>query len=272
VQIRLIEGIKRRLARHIDLITKYKDPNTIFIYQMGKVGSTSLEQALPNAVHIHAFYSKNHTCPVRQKGLAKFGLKHFIYRAEQEIVSLLLRRAFKKRSFTKIITLVRDPQARNISMFFHDLDAYIFSAHTNCLNTRRVPLPTRCQNSAMLADIYNQEFDHDYALRWFDSEFLPMTGINVYDSCFDKDKGFAYLTSSKVEVMCIRTDKLKYCMSEVSLFVDQEIVLDRLNQANEKWYGEIYQGFITSYELPEERKHKINSSQFFQHFFDSSAK
>ncbi len=270
--IRLIKGVKRRFTRHKDLLDKYKASETIFIYQMGKVGSTSLEHSLPSAVHIHAFYSKNHTCPVRLKGLAKFGLKHFFYRAEQELLGWLLRRTFKKRRHTKIITLVREPQARNMSMFFHDIDAYLFAAHTNCLDSRKLPLPTRCQHSSVLVDIYNQEFDHDYVLHWFDNEFLPMTGINVYDNSFDKEQGFSHLKCDSVEVICIRTDKLKYCMAEVSKFVGQEVILDNVNQANEKWYGDIYQNFISSYKLPEAQKEKINRSQFFRHFFDSHAK
>jgi len=239
---------------------------------MGKVGSTSLEHSLPNAVHLHAFYSKNHTCPIRLKGLAKFGLKHFFYRMEQELVNLLLRKAFKQRSHTKIITLVRNPQARNISMFFHDLDAYLFAAHTNCLNTRKLPLPTRCQNSEILFDIFNQEFDHDYPLTWFDREFLPMTGINIYDHEFDKENGFTYAQSNSVEVICICTDKLKSSVKQIAEFVGKEIVLTNVNQANEKWYGDIYQDFIQSYELPAAQQEEINNSQYYQHFFSGYLK
>jgi len=265
-----MHGIKRRIARHLQLIAKYKASETIFIYQMGKVGSTTLEHALPNAIHIHAFYSRNHTCPVRLKGLLKFGIVHFFYQMEQEIVDYLLRRAFKQRKNTKIVTMVRDLSARNVSMFFHDLDAYLYAAHTNCLNTRSMPLPTRNQNKDLLVDVFNQEFNHEYGLTWFDREFLPMTGIDVYNSDFNKDQGFAHFKNGNTEAICIRTDKLKLCINDISDFVGQKITLTNANQANEKWYGELYQSFMKSYIMPEELALCFEKSKFCQHFFNSN--
>jgi len=269
---KVLKGIKRRISRHIQLINKYKASETIFIYQMGKVGSTTLEHSLPNAVHLHAFYNKNHTCPVRLRGLAKFGFLHFVYRLEQGIVSYFLRSAFKQRKKTKIITLVREVKARNISMFFHDLDAYLFAAHTNCLNTREVPLPTRCQSSEMLTDVFNHEFDHQYALKWFDEEFLPMTGINIYQCDFDINKGIGFAKNDTVEVACIRTDKLTNNLAALSDFIGQNIQLANANQADDKWYRDIYKDFVANYSIPLELQNKIENSRFNRHFFDETNK
>jgi hypothetical protein len=265
---KIINSLKKRVKFYKEILLQYSDEKTIFIYQMGKVGSTSLELALPNAVHVHAFYSKNHTCPVRLKGLAKFGFKHFIYRVEQELLALLLRRAFKSRTHTKIITLVRDPQARNISMFFHDLDAYLFAAHTNCLNTREAPLPTRCQNADVLVDIFNQEFDHQYALNWFDEEFIPMTGIDVYCQAFNKEDGFTFLENDKTSVLCIRTDKLSTCTEQIKQFTGENIELQYENKAEGKWYESIYRHFKSAYEYEPDLLAKQKTSKFYKHFFD----
>ena len=266
--MKLLQGIKRRLTRHKTLLALYADKNTIFIYQMGKVGSTTLEQCVPNAVHIHAFHSKNHTCPVRLKGLAKFGLKHFFYRLEQELLNYLLRRTFKRRKHTKIITLVRDPIARNISMFFHDLDAYLFAAHTNCLNTRKRPLPTREQSMATLKEVFEQEFDHCYSLTWFDKEFLPMTGINIYQQPFDIENGVGYSQNNNIELLCLRSDKLRDNLHELQRFVGAEVILSSTNQAKDKWYGDIYQKFKLDYTPSAKLQNEIEKSQFYKKFFD----
>lgn len=265
---RTIKGLKRRINRYRNLLDKYKSPETIFVYQMGKVGSTSLELSIKSAVHIHAFYSRNYTCPIRLKGLAKFGVKHFFYRMEQELVNYLLRKAFKQRSHTKIITLVRDPQARDISMFFHDLDAYVFAAHTNCLNTRKMPLPTRNQNADILIDIFNHEFDHEYSLNWFDNEFLPMTGIDIYSYSFNKEAGFSLVENDKTSVLCIRTDKLSKCTEQLEQFTGDDIELNWENKAQDKWYESIYHQFKSIYKTTDGLLIKQKSSKFYKHFFD----
>jgi hypothetical protein len=265
----IIKLLKRKVLSYQKLVAKYKAPETFFIYQMGKVGSTTLEHSLPNAIHIHAFYSKNHTCAIRMHGLAKFGLRYFYHRAEQELTQFLLRRAFKQRENTKIITLVRDPLARNISMYFHDLDAYLFAAHTNCLNTRARALATRCQQTDILKEVFEQEFDHQYPLRWFDQELLAMTGINVYDHAFDKESGFTQISNqgSNIELMVVRTDQLTKSVDALSDFIQQPIELLTSNQAEDKWYGELYQSFKNSYIVPENLKTELDNSQLYRHFF-----
>lgn len=265
--MKIVNALKRRLIRHKQLLDSYADEKNIFIYQMGKVGSTTLENSIKNAIHIHAFYNKNYTCPVRLKGLAKFGLKHVIYRAEQEILAFLLREIFKRRKRTKIITLVRNPMARNISMFFHDIDAYLFLAHTNCLNTRKMALATRNQNLDLLSDVFNQDFEHQYPLEWFDKEFKPMTGIDIYATDFDQAQGYSIINKNNIEVMCLRTDKIKDCVGELGDFVGCDIELSLDNQADSKWYADIYREFKDNYKLPIKMQNKIKNSQFYTHFF-----
>lgn len=263
----LIAAIKRRLSRHRKLLAQYADKETIFVYQMGKVGSTSIEHAIENAIHVHAFYNRNHTCPPRLMGLAKFGVRHFLLRAEQEFLAYLLRIVFKRRKHTKIVTLVREPIARNISMFFHDLDAYLFSAYTNCMHTRKAPLATRCQNSSLLIDVFNSEFDHDYALNWFDNEFAIMTGLNIYDYDFNRDLGYCLIKESSVEVFCLRTDKIGECIDSLSEFCGSKVKLSSVNRADDKWYKEVYKQFSREYSYSSDELDKIYNSQFFQHFF-----
>jgi hypothetical protein len=265
--IKIMHAIKRRLARHQQLLNQYKDPDTIFIYQMGKVGSTSLTLGINNTLHVHAFYLKNHTCPARLQGLAKFGLLHIVYRAEQEVMAYLVRRAFRQRKHSKIITLVREPVARNMSMFFHDLDAYLFAAHTNCMNTRDKALPTRFQDMDLLNKVFEQEFDHYYPLNWFDNEFARMTGLNIYDYDFNRDLGYCLIKKPSVEVFCLRTDKIAERMDDLSEFCGSKVNLTAVNRADDKWYHEVYKQFSREYSYSTDELDKIYNSQFFQHFF-----
>ena len=263
----LRKKILRKLVHYKKLLASYSDENTIFIYQMGKVGSTTLENSLPNAVHIHAFYSKNHTCRIRQYGLAKFGFKHFLYRVEQELLNFLLRWVFKGRKHTKIITLVRDPFVRNMAMFFHDLDAYLYAAHTNCMNTRAKPIPTRSQKPSVLFDIFTEEFDHEYAINWFDKEFFPMTGINIFQYAFDKQKGVTRIQDKNIDILCLSCEKMLDNEQAISDFTGCKVEIESANKAEDKWYGDLYKQFKVDYVLPKLISNKILNSRFYQHFF-----
>lgn len=265
--MRLFAVIERRLTRYKKILSLYANENTIFIYQMGKVGSTSLEHSIDNAVHIHAFYNANHICPPRLKGLAKFGLSYYLHRVEQQILAFCLRYIFKRRKYTKIITLVRDPFARNISMFFHDLDAYLFAAHTNCMNSRRVPLATRGQDDRLLLDVFKTEFNHQYPATWFDKEFFRMTGLDVYTQPFDIDKGLSRYKTESIDCLCVKSEQLSKLIPEVSAFVSQEVVLTYANVGAEKWYRGSYERFLKEVPYPNEYLSQLMGSRFVDHFF-----
>lgn len=260
--------MQRYIKYKVNLFQRYAEPSTVFIYQMGKVGSTTLEQAINDSIHIHAFYSKNSTCVIRQKGLNKFGFKAVFYTAEREVTDFIQRIIFKKRKVTKIITLIREPIARNQSMYFHDLDAYLFSAHTNCLSTRKNPLPTRSQSKQLLDKVFNEEFDHLYPLNWFDKEFKPMTGIDIYSQQFNKEKGYSLIHKNGVSVLCISTTKLDDLTLVIEQFIGQKLVLVKDNSGEDKWYSELYNDFKQHYKLPANIEEKIKKSQFYQHFFN----
>ncbi|XQW85912.1 putative capsular polysaccharide synthesis family protein [Thalassotalea piscium] len=258
--------IKHYRARKA-LLTQYADEESVFIYQMGKVGSTSLENAIPQGIHIHAFYSKNNTCPIRQAALSKLGIKRFFYILEREIMQYLLRRVFKKRKSTKIITIVRDPIARNMSMFFHDLDAYLFSVHSNFMNTRRAPLPTRSQPKSLLTKVFNEAFDHDYPLNWFDNEFKPMTNIDVFSKPFKREQGYSLFESDTLSVLLMSTEKLAQLTPVISDFLGYNVMVSKENSAQSKWYSDIYSDFKVHYTMPVDIENRIKSSKYFKHFY-----
>ena len=104
--------------------------NKIFIYQMGKVGSTSLEESIENSVHMHTLYS-NSECWVREAQL--WGLLSPLQKIKRYVGSKLDRMIIRSNNEVKIITLVRDPVARDVSMFFQRLP-YWYTHYLNANN------------------------------------------------------------------------------------------------------------------------------------------
>ena len=131
---------KKYRSAHTALYSKRKMP--VFVYQMGKVGSSSVRNSLWSwgvdpVLHLHSFF------PLRnidldaimiengyKEGLreeideAKRVFKNFSYQLKfewllrEKIDEMLYKKIVKKKKKAKFITLVREPVSTNISMFF----------------------------------------------------------------------------------------------------------------------------------------------------------
>ena len=106
-----------RLKKLRDLI--FFGDNVIMIYQMGKVGSTTIENALKaeSIKYLHMHYIANLsfrptlTYPPKRKVISTI---------RGYVVRLWYRFRVLRRRKTKIITLVREPVGRTISQLFHN--------------------------------------------------------------------------------------------------------------------------------------------------------
>jgi len=250
---------------------KFADENNILIYQMGKVGSTSLEHAIKDAIHIHTLYLDNHTCKPRQAALFGCGMRFYSNKIKQALINLLRRKAIRSRSHIKVITLVRKPLVRNISMFFHDLDAYVFNSQSKLLTTS-TPLMTRLQSEDLLVNIFEQQFEHHYPLTWFDKELKRFFDIDVYDQSFDKELGYMNIKKANVEVLCLDVERLTENISVVENFVGNKVTLLNKNQAQNKWYGTLYEQFNDNYQPQTALLNLLEESQYNQFFFDKNGR
>ncbi len=72
-------------------------------------------------------------------------------------------------------------------------------------------------------------------LRWFDEDFLPATGIDVYSSKFDKTHGCAVIASAGLSVLLLRYEDLSQLAPKIAQFVDVSgISLQRANISLDK--------------------------------------
>jgi hypothetical protein len=237
---------------------KYAGEKGILVYQMGKVGSTSLEKALPNCIHIHTFYN-HRPCYV----VAREKRNTFLKRIKGVLYDTLRRTAVKSRKKIKIISLVRDPYSRNISAFFQDFAYYIY--YYSCLT----PESQRDhQANDFVFKIYDDLFDHSYALNWFDKEFKKFTGIDIYKYPFDKDKGWNIITEGKYEILIIKLEKLKEAWSCIEEFSSAKMQLQNSNVASFKWYSNFYNDFITKYSPSKSYLDLMYKSKFTLHFYN----
>lgn len=246
-------------------IIRYIHPGSVFIYQMGKVGSSSIEASVENSIHIHNFYD-NDPCYINMHlhfpGLSRYFKYHMFY--------FFRRVLFRLRRETKIITVVRDPHDRNVSMFFQNLHSWLVAAYTGFPkgrnNVRQVL--GRAEGIEVLHQVYDSVFPKEYPLNWFDFEFKRITGVDVYDYEFNTETGVAEIKNGKYRILIIRADVINSNRDLIAKFLgDDTMQLSYANDGGKKWYAPVYKEFKKTYKTPESDMKMYAESRYFRHFF-----
>lgn len=262
------------------IYTAGKDP--VVIFQMGKVGSTSILLSLEKATPDTPLY-RVHT--LSKQGLMEMEQAYFgdtpkllrrslLPETRHVYLGHFLHGVLKKGTSSrkwKFITLVRDPIARNVSEFFYSVDT-----------TKHDPY---------LPDFYKQyhadEITPDFLLRrfvqvfalnspgyllplnWFDDEFKPVLGIDVYSYEFPKSKGYQVIRKDHVEVLILKLEKLSSVVSEaIAEFLGlSDFTVVKANTARQKQYYPAYEQFMRHVNLAPSYVESMYSSKYMRHFY-----
>ncbi|MGR5120702.1 putative capsular polysaccharide synthesis family protein [Vibrio astriarenae] len=242
-------------------IRRYRDAN-VYIYQMGKVGSTSLEESIDGAVHMHTLYG-NSECYVRKKQIDSD--KSWLYRLFRKLFEFVIRCVIRNKERVKVISMVRLPTDRNVSMFFQHLP-YWYCDYLNNNNDGKI---SRESGNQIIYNSFNIAFDHDYALNWLNEELVRFTGIDFYTSMFPVEQGYELYEKDNFSVLLIRMDKIDECYSKgvISTFLGQDFEMKRSNESEDKWYSEVLNKFRSEYVFPADLMDRLLTSKLSTHFY-----
>lgn len=166
----------------------------------------------------------------------------------------------------KIITLVRDPIARNISAFFQTLEVEFGLNYGELLVA---PAPAVIEKLTNL--FLRKVLFHDYPLTWFDNELKSMLGLDVYAVPFTTKKGYKIYKGEHVDTLVIRLEDLNKCASIAFyefLNIDN-FILENANISNDKPYRTLCKDFKENIVLPHEYVRQMYSSKYMRHFYTS---
>ncbi|MDC8005764.1 putative capsular polysaccharide synthesis family protein [Aureisphaera galaxeae] len=242
----------RELTERINLLFS-KD--IILVYTMGKVGSTSIYYSLKRkfkgrVLFTHRMIEKN------IEAYNKAFIKNNIKPHRSKVGELVLKKMASKN--IKIISLVREPIGRNISDFFQDLPVYL-------KNHRMI-------DGMEPSDIHSQflqNYPHKIPLRWFDEEFKETTGIDVFNTPFNKEEKYIVLKEGNVEALVLRVDlddeKKEKIIGEF-LEIDH-FHLERRNTASSKPYSQAYNSFKEYCKFNDDYVTNMLKSKYCTHFY-----
>ena len=229
-----------------------RHPVDILVYQMGKVGSTSVCRSLQKAgfgpLQVHRTVSDLPHMERFTETDRDFPFHFYLGR--------LLRRYFKWTSHRiKIITLVRDPIARYISAQFQTLD--------------HEPIPTEdAQQAARQLQQTVGKRREEISFAWFGREMEPQLGVNPISEPFDREAGYALIEAPRADVLVLKLEQLDDLIpGVVSAFVGEELRVVRANRGEEKEYADYYQEVLRHFSVSETVCREVYNHKHIRHFY-----
>jgi Putative capsular polysaccharide synthesis protein len=252
-------GIKKKLKRKISpyyhglKASFYRGKNIYLIYSMGKVGSasiyTSLKQKKPysDIFHLH-FLSDNYLKNILPK-------QPEFFHSNIALGNKILRHIKKnKHKRIKVITLVREPVSRSISELFQNWQ----SSYEDILKIDNQQLVSRIENS-----------NFEFALNWFDNEFLEYTGIDIFSLPFDKHKGYSIYTFDNFDMVCMKLESLNAIGEKAMIeFLGEDFNLLDANMTSQKVTSEKYQYLKDNVKINKEILISLYDSKLVAHFYN----
>lgn len=252
-----------------DMLECFLDINNqnILIYQLGKVGSTTLVDSIEaggiHTSHCHSLFS-----------LPSVNENVKLNEYRNKIIS----------NYTgKIIIPIREPIARDISQYFQLLwvrlgvlckeyniqniiDGFFEIYYYSLTKKTTYDENTGLQAVLLNSSCYGPEFD------WFHCELKNFLGVDIFDYPFDAEAGYSIYQINGCNIMILQLEKMNSLEKVIGEFcgISDFKLLDS-NTSDSKEYQYLYKNFKEQLRLPQgyiDFYYKDNPS--FAHFYSES--
>ena len=273
---------------YYNLLLRAREKEPLIVFQMGKVGSTTIVNSLKfSGIDMSIYHTHNMT----QDWIDRFEnasrmhkhihisekLHNLHHLWESRYLLKKMNKGFPKGKKWKVISLVREPVARNVSEFFQyfnvkPLDSYRYKInYFSRVQARNYTFEINLENEDIekLFKLFMETVNHDIPLIWFDSQLKPVFGIDVFSSDFPTSVGYKIYEGELADVLILRLENLNKCSQDAfKKFLNIDgFTLKKENIASEKPYHAIYREFLNSVTLPESYLEKMYISKYTQHFY-----
>jgi hypothetical protein len=271
---------KALYTHHLEESFKRKSGPPILIYQMGKVGSSSIKKTLDNLsldspiYHVH-FLTKELVLKIENDRKKFFGTDKHNLLQRPWLYQFLMNKIENKSSERKwkIITLTRDPVARNISTFFENLEIDVqppngeFTIKSDIWGIE--PVAIKLNDIQKLIALFFDRFYHFDPMEFFDREIKGILGTDVYLIEFPTSSGYKIYNDEIGDILLLRLENLDGCAQKA--FKDfigiRDMTLLKRNVSSEKKYAALYRKFKETIVFPRSYIDQMYNSKYMQHFY-----
>ncbi len=161
----------------------------------------------------------------------------------------------------RIISILREPVARNVSAFFLDIERFFPNFYKRYQN-KEISL-------SEMKEVFLNEFPHEMPLDWFEVEMEGAFGLNVFDQEYDDRKGYLTLEDNNVSLLVIKLERLNDCYKEAfkTFFGKEPEALVNTHVTENDKCSSMYKDFLREVVLPEEYLSKMYDCNYVRHFF-----
>ncbi len=251
---------------------------TIIIYNMGKVGSTSLFESLQilpqyNVYHVHHLnpdYLSNREEVLRKKYNKDYSSKNIF-------TTLLWKPQWIKEKLMDsdkeivFINSIRESLSRNVSNFFQWMtmteigDQIRYSSRSE-----RFPYDIILDKgeTKSLVTLFSEKFPHDIHENWIQQELNPTLGIDFMNEAFDAERGVQEWSQDNFTLLTFTLEKLADNWPKISQkYLKKPVKLLKANQMSEKRFSAMYEAFKNELSAQNEFCTTMLNSDFMQHFY-----
>jgi hypothetical protein len=258
----------------------YKAP-PLLVYQMGKVGSSSITRSLKKVsinrpiYHLH-FMSKDRIVETEDDRRAFFRTDKYSLLKRPWLNEFLLKSFNENKGQKwKVISLTREAVARNISAFFENLDVipledqggYEISSHYYKIP----PTIINHDNQEVLEELFIKKVNHFSPEQFFDREIKGVLGIDVFTKKFSHSTGFSIYYGEYADLLLLRLEDLDRVAKEAfdKFLGIADLDLKNANVGAKKKYAPLYKEFKKNINLPDTYLNMVYDSLYMQHFYSA---
>jgi hypothetical protein len=169
----------------------------------------------------------------------------------------------------RIVTLTRDPVARNISEFFQELDVHLAYPYQQKLAEKGIDDVTD-ELESMLLHKLNEEVDWKQPYAWFDPEIRNVLGIDLFTTNFDTSAGYGIFSQGNTDLLLIKLERLSECAEQAfdEFLGIKGFRLVSHNVATRKYYSEAYRKLQNRLQIPADLLEVCYASSHLRHFYN----
>ena len=162
----------------------------------------------------------------------------------------------------RIISVIRDAVARNLSAFFLSVEKFI-------PNIYRRHVQGNISHDEIL-QVFLRAYPHEIPLRWFDHEVKDVFGLDVYAQPFPFELDYALYELRSMRMTIIKVESLgrtfQPAMKALLGNAPGQLVHTHIS-AKEAPYASIYKSFSDSACLPDDYLNRMYDSVYSHHFY-----
>lgn len=245
--------------------------NPLIIYQMGKVGSETIERSLAcydlqrPVFRVHSLVEEHINAALSGAGISFEDYRQRSRHAEHGLYIAKEVRRDMHRGHWQVITMVRDPVAQNVSSFFQLIDLFI----PNFVALERAGE----LSAADLMEVFLRHYPADgNFIHWFDVEMKPSFGIDVFASEFPRQAGYKVYRQPHAELLLMRLEDVDRCAPAAFLeFLKiDNFKIVKQNEAKQKKYYRLYKKFKAEAVFPLHYVDAVYGSKYARHFYSEA--